>query len=358
MTRLILDDISKTFPGGIEALRAFSLEVAEGELVAIVGPSGCGKSTLLRIIAGLEEQSTGSVSLGDRLLDGLPPKNRDTAIVFQNYTLMPHLTVSENLGFGLKLRGTPRLERKTKVREIAHVLGIVELLERYPAEISGGERQRVALGRAILRRPQIFLFDEPLSSLDAQMRLQLRVEIQKLHQQLRTPMLFVTHDQNEALTLGDRVVVLHQGYTQQCATPDDLYLRPANTFVASFIGSPGMNLFHGRIETKLGVPGFFSPALEFELSEEQVGRLQGRSQVVAGIRPEQLRPADSSPKLRGFVTAIEKQADQTCFYMAHETTTFAAKIPGSTSARPGDWFSWDFPSQKIAFFDEKTGLLL
>ncbi len=258
MARLSLENISKTFPGGVQALRSFSLEIAEGELVAIVGPSGCGKSTLLRIIAGLEEQSAGNVRLDDRVLNGLPPRDRDIAMVFQNYTLMPHLTVLENLEFGLKLRGEPRGERGSKAREAADLLGISELLKRYPAEISGGERQRVALGRAILRRPRVFLFDEPLSSLDAQMRLQLRIEIQRLHQRLGTPMLFVTHDQNEALTLGDRVVVLHQGTVQQCAAPEELYLRPANTFVASFIGSPGMNLFPGRIEMNFGdTPRFY-----------------------------------------------------------------------------------------------------
>lgn len=357
MTTLNLRHLSKTFPGEVQALRDFSLTVGEGELVAIVGPSGCGKSTLLRIIAGLEDESAGTVSLGDRELNGLPPRNRDIAVVFQSYTLMPHLSVAENLGFGLKLRGERKADRERKVLEAAHLLGIEALLQRHPAEISGGERQRVALGRAILREPAAFLFDEPLSSLDAQMRLQLRVEIQRLHQRLRTPMLFVTHDQTEALTLGDRVVVLDQGRIQQIATPEELYLHPANTFVASFIGSPGMNLFPGRLENSGGTTRFISPALEFTLQPEQATRLQGRAQVTVGIRPEQVR-LNSGSEFKGLITAIERQAGQTCVYLENEKVSFAARIPGDIAFKSGESLSWDFESRDFIYFDFATGLLL
>jgi multiple sugar transport system ATP-binding protein len=358
MTRLVLENLSKTFPGGVQALRGFSLEIAEGELVAIVGPSGCGKSTLLRVIAGLEEESSGTVRLGARVLNGLPPKDRDIAIVFQSYTLMPHLTVAENLGFGLKLRGEKRNARETKVRGISRLLGIDGLLGRHPAEISGGERQRVALGRAILRQPQIFLFDEPLSSLDAQMRLQLRVEIQRLHQQFPTPMIFVTHDQNEALTLGDRVVVLDQGLIQQAETPDNLYRHPANTFVASFIGSPGMNLFRGHLEATEGAIRFLSPALEFALEPEQAVRLQGRLEVTAGIRPEHFRKFEAGAFLQGQITAVERQAGQTCLFLQNGDVYFAVKTTGETTARAGETMNWNYSNSEIVFFDTKTGLLI
>ncbi len=359
MAALRLEALSKTFPGGVQALGDFSLEVAEGELVAIVGPSGCGKSTLLRIIAGLEEQTSGSVCLGDRPLDRLPPRRRDVAIVFQSYTLLPHLTVAGNLGFGLKLRGTPRAECAARVQDMAKTLGIVELLRRFPEEISGGERQRVALGRAILRRPQVFLFDEPLSSLDAQMRLQLRVEIQRLHQHQSAPMLFVTHDQSEALTLGDRVVVLHQGRMRQIAPPDRLYARPADTVVAAFIGAPGMNLFPGRLEAENGTLRFQSPALAFTPTPEQVSRLGGRRAIIAGLRPEHVRPADDVRALRGEVTATERQAGQVCLYLKNGATAFAVKFPGPHFApRVGATLGFDFHTSDAFFFEAETGRLL
>ncbi len=362
MTNIIIDNLSKTFSGNVRALRDFSLTVGESELVAIVGPSGCGKSTLLRIIAGLEEESAGTVKLGDTVLNGLSPRKRDIAVVFQSYTLMPHLTVSENLGFGLKLRGEGKSSREIKTHETAKLLGIENLLQRHPAEISGGERQRVALGRAILREPRAFLFDEPLSSLDAQMRLQLRVEIQRLHQRLRTPMLFVTHDQSEALTLGDRVVVLNQGRIQQIATPEELYAKPANIFVASFIGSPGMNLFPGRIETRGDVARFISPALEFEMDAAQKTKLQSRNEVIAGIRPDRLHPfqdgnSRNNGTLRGKITAVEVHAGQTCLYLENRTVSFAVKTQ-DFSAKAGELTTWNFSSSNFAFFDFATGVLL
>lgn len=358
MNGLVVENLSKAFPGGVQALDDFSLHVGEGELVAIVGPSGCGKSTLLRIIAGLEEETSGTVNLDDRIVNGRPPKDRDIAIVFQSYTLMPHLTVGENLGFGLKLRKEPRVARALKIRDAARILGIEALLDRYPAEISGGERQRVALGRAILRKPRAFLFDEPLSSLDAQMRMQLRVEIQRLHQRLTTPMLFVTHDQSEALTLGDRIVVLNQGRIQQIATPEQLYLRPANTFVASFIGSPGMNLFPGHVENSGGASRFVSPALNFPLPTELAEKLGGHTtEVSAGVRPEHLRFDDGNTTLQGSVTAIERQAGQVCLYLQNGDASFAAKAIKPVQIKVGDSKNFGFSVSDIVFFHTKTGLI-
>jgi multiple sugar transport system ATP-binding protein len=367
MTVLKIENLSKDYGGrnrdakGAAALRDFSLEVADGELVAIVGPSGCGKSTLLRTIAGLEEETSGTVRLGGRVLNGRAPKDRDVALMFQSYTLLPHLTVAENLAFGLKLRGAPRAEREAQARETARLLGIENLLGRLPAEISGGERQRVALGRAILRRPQAFLFDEPLSSLDAQMRLQLRVEIQRLHQRMQVPMLFVTHDQTEALTLGDRVVVLNRGVIQQVSPPEELYRRPANAFVASFIGSPGMNLFTGRVEEDPSALGlrFVSPALSFAIPRDREAALRPTSRdgsaITAGVRPEHMRPADmdsagSGNLLRGEVTASERQAGQTTLYHQREGVSFAARVPGDFSARAGEARNWTFDPADLFFF--------
>jgi len=368
MTALIIDKLGKRYGDGTPALRDFSLEVADGELVAIVGPSGCGKSTLLRTVAGLEEESSGTVRLGDRVLNGRAPKDRDVALMFQSYTLLPHLTVAENLAFGLKLRGTPRGERAAAAREAAALLGIGNLMDRLPSEISGGERQRVALGRAILRKPQAFLFDEPLSSLDAQMRLQLRVEIQRLHQRMQVPMLFVTHDQTEALTLGDRVVVLDKGVIQQVAPPEELYHRPANAFVASFIGAPGMNLFAGRVSDDAVGFGlrFTSPALSFAVPADREAAVRGRGAVTAGLRPEHLRPAEGGSEnagglLRGAVTAVERQAGQTTLYLEAEgdrsaqpsvrSVPFAARVSGDFPARPGELRGWTFDPADLFFFD-------
>lgn len=363
MTALKIENLSKEYGGstGAAALRDFSLEVAEGELVAIVGPSGCGKSTLLRTIAGLEEETSGTVRLGGRALNGRAPKDRDVALMFQSYTLLPHLTVAENLAFGLRLRGVPRAAREAQARETARLLGIEGLLARLPSEISGGERQRVALGRAILRRPGAFLFDEPLSSLDAQMRLQLRVEIQRLHQRMRVPMLFVTHDQTEALTLGDRVVVLNRGVIQQVSPPEELYRRPANAFVASFIGSPGMNLFAGRVEEDPSALGlrFVSPALSFAIPRDREAAVRPVSKegtrITAGIRPEHLRPAEGgAPEagnlLLGEVTASERQAGQTTLYHLREGTGFAARVPGDLSAHAGAAARWTFDPADLFFF--------
>ena len=248
MARVLLKNLEKTFAGGVRAVTGVNLEIGDGELVVLVGPSGCGKSTTLRMIAGLEEASAGEIYIGDRLVNNVAPGERDIAMVFQNYALYPHMTVRQNLAFGLKMRRTPKAQIRQRVAETADILNIGDLLDRRPRQLSGGQRQRVAVGRAIVRHPQVFLFDEPLSNLDAQLRGEMRTEIASLHNRLGTTMIFVTHDQVEAMTLGQRIVIMHQGVVQQVDTPLNLYNRPANCFVAGFIGSPAMNLLPGRLQ--------------------------------------------------------------------------------------------------------------
>jgi ABC-type sugar transport system ATPase subunit len=359
---LRIEGLGKTYPGGVRALIDFNLEMREGEFVAMLGPSGCGKSTLLRLVAGLEDESSGTLRLGDRVLNGLPPKDRDVAIVFQSFTLLPHLTVAENMGFGMKLRGIPKEKRRAQVRETANLLGLEGLLGRYPAEISGGERQRAALGRSILRHPKLFLFDEPLSSLDAQMRLQLRVEIQRLHRRLGTPMLFVTHDQGEALTLGQRVVVLHQGRIQQIADPETLLANPANAFVASFVGNPGMNLFPGRVDRSGSFPRFVGSALEFPLTPAHLSHVGSRERITAAMRPEHLQPS-SRPLLSGTLTALERQGMGICLYLQTSPgqggVSFAVKLPGNHgSVAPGAVHGFTPDPEQILFFDADSGTRL
>jgi multiple sugar transport system ATP-binding protein len=291
MAQVRLERVSKTYPGGVLAVRDASLSVESREFLVIVGPSGCGKSTLLRMIAGLEEATSGQLWIGNKLVTNVPPKDRDIAMVFQNYALYPHMSVFENMAFGLRLRGYGRREIEGRVREAAGILNIEPLLQRKPKELSGGERQRVAVGRAIVRKPLVFLFDEPLSNLDAKMRVQMRTELRKLHLRLQTTMIYVTHDQTEAMTMGDRIVVMNQSMIQQVADPLSIYERPANRFVASFIGSPPMNFLRGTIARGAGEALLFTQdALRLRVVDEMLPRLApyvGRP-VVFGIRPEDL----------------------------------------------------------------------
>jgi multiple sugar transport system ATP-binding protein len=240
--RIVLEHVTKEFAGGVAAVRDVSLEIANGEFTVLVGPSGCGKTTILRMIAGLEEVTAGEITIGDRVVTDAKPKDRDIAMVFQNYALYPHMTVEQNIGFGMRIRRTPRPKVREKVSETAKVLALLDYLARKPADLSGGQRQRVAIGRAMVREPQAFLMDEPLSNLDAKLRVQMRTELARLHEQLGTTIVYVTHDQVEAMTLGDRVAVLRDGVLQQVDTPQVLFNRPANLFVAGFIGSPAMNM--------------------------------------------------------------------------------------------------------------------
>jgi multiple sugar transport system ATP-binding protein len=288
MARVVLKDVEKVYPGGMKAVHNFSLDIADEEFVVFVGPSGCGKSTTLRCVAGLEDITAGTIHIGERLVNDVPPKDRDIAMVFQNYALYPHMSVFENMSFALKLRKTPRDVIEQKVRKAAKILGIEPLLDRKPKTLSGGQRQRVALGRAIVRDPKCFLFDEPLSNLDAKLRGEMRAEIKRLHMDLRSTTIYVTHDQEEAMTLGDRVVVMKDGVIQQCGAPLDVYHRPANRFVAGFVGTPAMNFFEGTVAResdklwfdegsgKLAVPDW---------AKESLGPKVG-SKVVMGVRPQ------------------------------------------------------------------------
>lgn len=347
MPSLLLDRLTKIYPDGTRALRDFCLTVEEGELVTVVGPSGCGKSTLLRLVAGLEAPTAGSVRHGTTDLGPLPPQKRNMALVFQNYTLFPNLNLYGNMAFGLKLRGIRGGELDTRVREAAAWLGIEDLLGKKPAEVSGGQRQRAALGRALLRRPRAFLFDEPLSSLDAQMRQQLRVEIQRLQRRAATAMLYVTHDQTEALTLGNRVVVLEDGNTLQIASPTELVERPRNTRVAAFIGSPGMNLWKGALRSGGAEPRFaWDPQPEtpgpapLQVSGFSKQTLpSGDQAVLLGLRPEDLRwisPSDATPeghlRLAGTVEAVERSGKSACLHVNSAGGRFSLARPGFLDA--------------------------
>src|SRR5712671_5187132 len=278
MAQIIMDHVEKAYPGGVKAVDDLSLDVKDGEFMVFVGPSGCGKSTALRSIAGLEEISSGTVSIGDRVVNDLPPKDRDIAMVFQNYALYPHMTVEQNLAFGLQLRKTPKEEIKRRVDEAAKMLGLDPYLKRKPGALSGGQRQRVAMGRAIVREPQAFLMDEPLSNLDAMLRVSMRSELARMHDRLSTTTVYVTHDQVEAMTLGNRVAVLRDGVLQQLDTPQELYHHPLNVFVAAFIGSPAMNLVEAHVERGIAHAGELPIPLPTELQGAD-----GR-EIVLGMR--------------------------------------------------------------------------
>jgi multiple sugar transport system ATP-binding protein len=283
MASVLVRDVRKAF-GTTQVIHGVDISIADGEFVVLVGPSGCGKSTLLRMIAGLESISAGEIRIGERVVNNVPPKERDIAMVFQNYALYPHMTVAANMAFSLKLRGAPKREIVTRVRRAAEILGLQQLLDRYPRQLSGGQRQRVAMGRAIVRDPQVFLFDEPLSNLDAKLRVQMRTEIKELHQRLKTTTVYVTHDQIEAMTMADKIVVLHDGVVEQIGAPLDLYDHPDNLFVAGFIGSPAMNCLHGSLRLN-GKAEFEGPqGVRLPLGAAPAGS-DGRP-VVYGVRPE------------------------------------------------------------------------
>jgi ABC-type sugar transport system ATPase subunit len=321
-------DVNKVYAGGFHAVRDLNLEVGDGEFVVLVGPSGCGKSTTLRMLAGLEEISAGEIRIGGKRVNELEPGNRDIAMVFQNYALYPHMTVRQNLGFGLKMRHTPRVEIDRRTSDVAETLGIVELLDRRPRELSGGQRQRVALGRAIVRQPQVFLFDEPLSNLDAKLRVQMRAEIAALHQRLKTTMIYVTHDQVEAMTLGERIVIMDGGIVQQADAPLGLYRRPANRFVASFIGSPPMNLLPGEMD---GGGAFCHANGRIELGASARGR------VVLGIRAEDLLLDGDGPRLgKAALDVVEQMGHESMGYFQFAGRRYAMRLAADSGLGPGD----------------------
>jgi multiple sugar transport system ATP-binding protein len=355
MANVVLRGVSKRF-GSQEVVRALDLEVRDGELIVLVGPSGCGKSTVLRMIAGLEEVSGGTILLGGRDITHLQPKERDVAMVFQSYALYPHMTVRQNLEFGLKVRGVARAEREQMVAGTASMLEIGELLERRPRQLSGGQRQRVAVGRAIVRQPAVFLFDEPLSNLDARLRTQTRVEIARLQRQLGTTSIYVTHDQVEAMTLGHRIAVLKDGRLEQVGTPSDLYQRPATTFVATFIGSPSMTLLPARVIG--GGLGLDAGVLTLPAVPGLAGhRLADGSQVIAGIRPESVRPsgtvaANRAAAVSGEVVVVEPLGAQVHVQLQLGDQLLAAMLPPSTMPRPGEQLTLAIDLGELHLFDE------
>ncbi|MCO6044871.1 sn-glycerol-3-phosphate ABC transporter ATP-binding protein UgpC [Aeoliella sp. ICT_H6.2] len=321
MASVSLHNVNKIYPGGIHAVHDFDLEVADGEFVVLVGPSGCGKSTTLRMIAGLEDVTSGDISIGERRVNAVPPGDRDIAMVFQNYALYPHMTVRQNMAFGLKMRRTPKAEVERRVAEAAQMLGVEAMLDRRPRELSGGQRQRVAVGRAIVRNPAVFLFDEPLSNLDAKLRAQMRTELAALHERLQATMIYVTHDQVEAMTLGDRLVLMKDGVVQQIGAPLEVYQYPTNQFVATFIGSPPMNLLKGNV--KGGIFHGVDQHATWRLSAADDGP------VVLGVRPEDLLPAEGDQSVLATVTPelIENLGHEVLVHFSLAGERLVARIP-------------------------------
>jgi len=311
MARVVLENVEKTYPGGLEAVKKFSLDIADREFLVLVGPSGCGKSTTLRCVAGLEDVTHGTIRIGERIVNDLPPKDRDIAMVFQNYALYPHMTVFENMAFGLKFRNVARRDVREKVQRAARILGIEGLLDRKPRTLSGGQRQRVAVGRAIVRDPKCFLFDEPLSNLDAKLRIEMRTEIKRLHADLKSTTIYVTHDQEEAMTLGDRIVVMKEGAIQQCGTPLEVYHRPANRFVAGFVGMPPMNFFEGTISEEGNALWFNEGTGRIAVPPWAYGTMHSKIglRVVMGVRPQAIRDARIDTRGEDALSILQMRVD-------------------------------------------------
>lgn len=392
MSTVSLDKLCKRYSNGVEAVRGLDLDVADGEFLVLVGPSGCGKTTALRMVAGLEDITSGELRIGGRLANALPPKDRDIAMVFQHYALYPHLSVRENMGFALRLRKESKATVAKKVEEAAEILGLTDHLNRKPGQLSGGQRQRVAMGRAMVRDPAVFLMDEPLSNLDAKLRVQMRAEVCKLQRRLGVATLYVTHDQTEALTMGDRVAVMLGGELQQCASPQELYDRPCNLFVAAFIGSPSMNVFMGLLSedgtsVSLGSQRLPVPSSVYE-SRPALHRYRGRK-VAVGVRPEDLRaggPDPTSPsRFVGDVEFVESLGSELLVYFRCDvpemgvdlpatggveeerlamdtngeatearTSTFIARVPPSTAVQVGSRLEMSLDVTRIQWFDLET----
>jgi len=351
MAGFALSQISKSF-GSTHVLNDISLEASDGEFVVLLGPSGCGKSTLLRIIAGLDAQTNGSVSIGDYVVDSLPPRDRDIAMVFQQYALYPHLTVKENLAFGLKMRKESPAVIEERIGEAAELLEIHNLLERKPKELSGGQRQRVAMGRAIVRKPKLFLFDEPLSNLDARLRGTMRVELKKLHQRLGVTMIYVTHDQVEAMTLGQKVVVMDQGTIQQIGTPDEIYHQPGNPFVAGFIGNPPMNLIKGTVHSSHKNVEFHAGDFKLRLTR-QAGDTSHSGTALLGIRPEDVSftpPETLHVTLESTIDVIENLGGDHIVYVVAQGQRLIARTSPDSSRRAGDSVMIYLPHNKVHVF--------
>ncbi|MCK9280952.1 MAG: sn-glycerol-3-phosphate ABC transporter ATP-binding protein UgpC [Melioribacteraceae bacterium] len=354
MSKVQLNNIEMSY-GDTKVLHNISTGMKDGEFVVLVGPSGCGKSTTLRIIAGLEMAQSGEVFIGDRDVTNIPPKDRNIAMVFQNYALYPHMTVFDNMAFGLKLRKVDKKEIEKRVNDAAAVLDITELLKRKPKALSGGQRQRVALGRAIVRQPDVFLFDEPLSNLDAKLRVQMRTEIKKMHHRLKTTMIYVTHDQTEAMTMGDRIVVMKDGYIMQTDKALDLYNHPVNKFTAGFIGSPSMNFFNVTIENHGSVilkEGNFS----ITLPDNNVLKNYPGKAITLGIRPENLHlTSDSTNSINGLVEVVELMGNESFLHVTTGSNNYIAKVPADSSVSYNQNIFMKVDFDKLHFFDMETG---
>ncbi|MBM7615649.1 ABC transporter ATP-binding protein [Alkaliphilus hydrothermalis] len=362
MASLTLKNIYKIYSGNVTAVKDFNLGIKDKEFLVLVGPSGCGKSTTLRMIAGLEEISKGELYIDDRLVNDIAPKDRDIAMVFQNYALYPHMSVYDNMAFGLKLKKMPKDEINRRVLEAAKILNIEEYLDRKPKALSGGQRQRVALGRAIVREPKVFLMDEPLSNLDAKLRVQMRTELSKLHQKLQTTFVYVTHDQTEAMTMGDRIVVMKDGVVQQVDTPLNLYNHPTNVFVAGFIGSPQMNFIEGKIEIKEDqasfVFGYNSAALSKEKSKLLKDKGYNNKEVILGIRPEDIHEEavlDKCPDstLEGVVEVTELMGSEIYLYLKIAGESVTARIGANATLKPNSKMKLVFNPDKIHIFNKE-----
>jgi sn-glycerol 3-phosphate transport system ATP-binding protein len=344
-----LEEVTKEFDGGAVAVDHLSLEVADGECMILVGPSGCGKTTALRMVAGLEKPSSGSVRIGDRVVNHVSPRDRDIAMVFQNYALYPHMSVYKNLAYGLRQRRTPKDEVKRRVREVSELLGLQELMKRRPGQLSGGQRQRVAMGRALVREPKVFLLDEPLSNLDAKLRTEMRTELKRLHQALPVTTIYVTHDQVEAMTLGDHIAVMCDGRLQQTGTPQEVYDRPADVFVAGFIGSPPMNLLRGAAQSGRITAGDFAM--------ERPGVPDG--EVVVGLRPQALRPArDGMPALDFSIDVVEPLGDEVVLHGTAAASEAVACLDARERPSAGSVLRLGIDPVDVHLFHADSGLAI
>ncbi|MCD4824609.1 MAG: sn-glycerol-3-phosphate ABC transporter ATP-binding protein UgpC [Phycisphaerae bacterium] len=370
MAEVVLTNVDKIYPGDVKAVDDFNLVIGDGEFLVLVGPSGCGKSTTLRMVAGLEEITDGTIAIDERVVNDVPPKDRDIAMVFQNYALYPHMTVYKNMAFALKLRKFPKAEIDARVRDAAAVLGIDELLERKPKALSGGQRQRVALGRAIVRQPKAFLFDEPLSNLDAKLRVEMRAELKSLHRRLSTTTIYVTHDQEEAMTLGDRIVVMKDGLVQQVGDPLEVYDRPSNRFVASFVGTPPMNFIEGKLVSEGGQLWFDGDDFRLCLPENRTSGLadQAGKDVALGVRPEAMhlenegRFAGTDNVLPVTVDVIEPLGEKMDVYAATEKHPhIVARVDAQRDLKAGTKISLHLDMNKVHLFatgDDERNLTL
>jgi multiple sugar transport system ATP-binding protein len=363
MAQVILQDVTKEFDA-VQVVKNISLYIKDKEFVVLVGPSGCGKTTTLRMVAGLEEMTSGQITIGDRVVNDLEPKDRDIAMVFQNYALYPHMSVFENIAFGLRRRNVPTPDIRKQVDEAAEILGIKPLLGRKPRQLSGGQRQRVALGRAIVRNPQVFLFDEPLSNLDAKLRVQMRAELKRLHNRLQSTAIYVTHDQVEAMTLGDRVVVMRDGLVQQIGEPMEVYSSPANRFVAGFLGSPAMNFIELIVAEADGGLWLTCPGLRVKSPARYVddlGPYKGR-RVVLGTRPEHLRIAETTDApdytIDALVDVVEPLGSEILLDLTAGPNSIVASLDPAVRVKPGESVRLALDPRKLHFFDAATGVAL